>query len=241
MASSRPDGRSLDALRPVRIRTGLQRFAEGSALIEVGNTHVLCSASAEDNIPVFRKGTGSGWITAEYSLLPRSTLVRTPRESSRGRVSGRTHEIQRTIGRALRTVTELDALGERTIWIDCDVLQADGGTRTAAITGAYVALVLALRRLLEDGHIDRNPIKDQVAAVSVGLVAGEPRLDMDYEEDYSSEVDLNVAMTGGGRFIEIQGTAETAPFDRAQLSQLLDLACAGIEKLLSLQREVLAE
>lgn len=239
MESKRPDGRAPDALRPAAIETGYQSYAEGSALIEIGNTRVLCSASAEDNVPPFRKGTGLGWITAEYSLLPRSTLVRTSRESSRGRPSGRTHEIQRTIGRTLRAVVDLAALGERTIWIDSDVLQADGGTRSAAITGAYVALALALRRLSEEGYIESDPLTGQVAAVSVGLVGGEPRLDLDYREDSSSEVDLNVAMTGDGRLVEIQGTAESRPFSRGELESLLDLARSGIEKLMSIQTEAL--
>jgi ribonuclease PH len=240
MEHLRTDGREADALRPVSITPHYLSYAEGSALIEVGNTRVLCAASAEDSVPSFRKGTGSGWITSEYSLLPRSTHVRTPRESSRGRVSGRTHEIQRTIGRALRAVADLDLLGERTIWIDCDVLQADGGTRTASITGAYVALALALARLREDGYIEGDPLASQVAAVSVGLVGGLPLLDLSYEEDFISEVDLNVAKTGDGRFVDIQGTAESAPFDREQLQAMLDLADSGIERLLAFQRDALA-
>jgi ribonuclease PH len=240
MGHLRTDGREADALRPVSITPHYLSYAEGSALIEVGNTRVLCAASAEDSVPSFRKGTGSGWITSEYSLLPRSTHVRTPRESSRGRVSGRTHEIQRTIGRALRAVADLDLLGERTIWIDCDVLQADGGTRTASITGAYVALALALARLREEGYIEGDPLTSQVAAVSVGLVGGLPLLDLSYEEDFISEVDLNVAKTGDGRFVDIQGTAESAPFDQEQLQAMLDLADSGIERLLAFQRDALA-
>jgi ribonuclease PH len=240
MGYRRSDGRAADELRPVLITPHYLSYAEGSALIDVGNTRVLCSASAEDNVPSFRKGTGSGWITSEYSLLPRSTHVRTPRESSRGRVAGRTHEIQRTIGRALRAVTNLDLLGERTIWIDCDVIQADGGTRTASITGAYVALALALAGLRKEGYIEGDPLAGQVAAVSVGIVDGLTVLDLNYEEDSISEVDLNVAKTGDGRFVDIQGTAESKPFDREQLQAMLDLAGSGIERLLSFQREALA-
>ena len=237
----RADARPPDALRPVSFQLGYQRFAEGSVLIEVGNTRVLCSASAEDRVPAFRKGTGEGWVTAEYSLLPRSTLVRSPRESVRGRVSGRTHEIQRAIGRALRAVTELPALGERTIWLDCDVLQADGGTRTAATTGSCVALALALRRLRRDGHIESDRLRGLVAAVSAGVVAGEALLDLDYREDFAAEVDLNVAKTDGGLYVDIGGAAESQPFDSSRLDELLGLAGKGISELHELQRRALEE
>ena len=239
--SARPDGRRDDELRPVLIETGFQEYAEGSALIGVGKTRILCSASVEDGVPGFRKGTGSGWVTAEYSLLPRSTQIRTTREASRGRVGGRSHEIQRIIGRVLRSVVDLDALGERTVWLDCDVLQADGGTRSAAATGAYVALALALAKVREAGHIERDPLLGQVAAVSVGIWGGRACLDLSYEEDFTALVDLNVAMTDDGRFVEIQGTAEQQPFDRGQLDELLDLAGRGIDHLLRLQREALGK
>ena len=229
----RSDGRAPDQLRPVKIVTGFQRYAEGSALIELGDTRVLCSASVEDGVPSFRKGTGSGWVTAEYSLLPRSTLVRSPREASRGKVGGRTHEIQRLIGRSLRSVTNLDALGERTVWIDCDVLQADGGTRSAAVTGGFVALALAARRLRQEGFIEDDPLTGEVAAISVGIVNGETLLDLDYREDFAAAVDFNVVMTGDGRYVEVQGTAERHPFGPDQLDELLRLAGSGIEFLLA--------
>jgi len=235
----RSDGRAPDQLRPVKIVTGFQRYAEGSALIELGDTRVLCSASVEDGVPSFRKGTGSGWVTAEYSLLPRSTLVRSPREASRGKVGGRTHEIQRLIGRSLRSVTNLDALGEKTVWIDCDVLQADGGTRSAAVTGGFVALALAARRLREDGFIEDDPLTGEVAAISVGIVKGETLLDLDYKEDFAAAVDFNVVMTGDGRYVELQGTAERHPFGPGQLDELLRLAGSGIEFLLSETRKAL--
>ncbi len=235
----RADGRAYDGLRPVTILTGYQRYAEGSTLIDFGDTRVLCSASVEDSVPPFRKGTGSGWITAEYSLLPRSTLVRSSRESSRGKVGGRTHEIQRVIGRCLRSVVNLDAIGERTVWVDCDVIQADGGTRSAAITGGYVALALALRKLRKKGFISEDPLLSQVAAVSVGVVDGEAMLDLVYSEDFAAAVDLNVAKTGDGCYVEIQGNAEGEPFDRKQLDELLALAGDGIEMLLGYQREAL--
>lgn len=235
----RADGRAYNGLRPVTLLTGYQRYAEGSALIEFGDTRVLCSASVEDSVPPFRKGTGSGWITAEYSLLPRSTLVRSSRESSRGKVGGRTHEIQRVIGRCLRSVVNLDAIGERTVWVDCDVIQADGGTRSAAITGGYVALTLALRKLRKEGFISEDPLLSQVAAVSVGVVDGEAMLDLVYSEDFAAAVDLNVVKTGDGRYVEIQGNAEGEPFDRKQLDELLGLAGDGIEMLLEYQREAL--
>jgi len=235
----RADSRAHDELRPVTILTGFQRYAEGSVLIEFGDTRVLCSASVEDSVPPFRKGTGSGWITAEYSLLPRSTLVRGSRESSRGKVGGRTHEIQRVIGRCLRSIANLDAFGERTVWIDCDVIQADGGTRSAAITGGYVALALAVRRLREAGLIADDPLLSQVAAVSVGVVDREVMLDLVYSEDFVADVDFNVAMTGDGRYVEIQGNAEGAPFGRERLNEMLSLAGVGIEQLLEYQQQAL--
>ena len=237
----RMDGRRPDELRPVRIIRGFVSAPEASVLIEMGMTRVLCSASVEDGVPPFRKGTGSGWITAEYSLLPRSTMVRSPREASRGKVGGRTHEIQRIIGRALRSVANLDALGERTVWIDCDVLQADGGTRSAAITGAWVALALAARYLRSGGYIVDDPVAGQVAAVSVGIVDGEPVLDLDYKEDFAAEVDLNTAITSDGDYVEIQGTAEGAPFSPDRLNDLLELARSGIESLLAAQLEALGK
>lgn len=237
--SMRPDGRRQDELRRMKISSNFLKTAEGSALIEVGDTKVICTASIEDKVPPFLRDQNRGWITAEYSMLPRSTSVRTVRESSTGRVGGRTHEIQRLIGRAMRSVVDLELLGERTFWLDCDVIQADGGTRTASITGAYVALRRALNYALKQSMIGEDPMRDYVAAVSVGIVDGEPRLDLSYLEDASAEVDMNVVMTGTGKFIEVQGTAETEPFDRYQLRKLLDLAESGIEKIISLQRKVL--
>lgn len=233
----RADGRRDDELRPCNFEINFQRHAEGSVLVSTGDTRVICAASVEDSIPSFRKGTGEGWITAEYSLLPRSTHVRSQRE--RGKVGGRTHEIQRTIGRVMRTALDLSALGERTVWIDCDVLQADGGTRTAAITGAWVALALAVRRLRAEGYIQRDPIINQIAAVSVGIVEGRPVLDLNYLEDFSAEVDMNVAMTGAGSFVEVQGTAEKKAFDRPLFNALLDLAESGIRELFGRQKAVL--
>ncbi len=214
--------------------------AEGSALIEMGNTKVICTASVEDRVPPFLRNKGQGWVTAEYSMLPRATNQRTPRETGRGGPSGRTHEIQRLIGRSVRAIVDMKRIGERTITLDCDVIQADGGTRTAAITGAYVALELACRRLLQTGQIKRSPMLDQVAAVSVGIVGGRPLLDLKYDEDSGAEVDMNVVCTGDGRFIEVQGTAEGKPFSRIEMDQLLGLAGEGIQKLLILQKEALA-
>lgn len=213
----RISGREVDEMRKVRITPNYLRFAEGSVLIETGDTKIICAASVEDRVPPFLKGTGQGWVTAEYSLLPRSTETRTAREVSRGKVTGRTSEIQRLVGRALRSVVNLEGLGERTIWIDCDVIQADGGTRTASITGAFVALYLALQKLKEEGTIPAIPIKDFVAATSVGIVDGEIVLDLEYSEDSRAEVDMNVVMTGSGEFVEVQGTAEGAPFSREEL------------------------
>ena len=213
--------------------------AEGSALIEVGNTRVICTASIDETVPSFLKGSGKGWITAEYSMLPRSTLTRTPREAARGRQSGRTHEIQRLIGRALRAVIDLKHLGERTITLDCDVIQADGGTRTASITGAFVALGLAMEKLVEAGTLSTAPIRDFVAAISVGVVEGNILLDLCYEEDSQAEVDLNFVMTGARKIVEVQATAEQHPFDEAQLKSMMDFASRGIESLIAKQRSVL--
>ena len=226
-------------MRAVRIETGYLLTAEGSALISVGNTRVLCAASIEETIPQFRRGTGKGWITAEYSMLPRATVERTAREITKGRPSGRTQEIQRLIGRSLRSVADLAGLGERTIILDCDVLQADGGTRTASITGAYVALALALDQLVKFGVLKSVPLKDSVAAVSVGVVGGEAVLDLSYEEDARAEVDMNVVMTGGGRFVEIQATAEQTPFHDEQLGRLLELSRRGIRELIEVQKGIL--
>ena len=235
----RSDNRAPDQMRPVRITPDYLSTAEGSALIELGNTRVICTASVEEGVPNFMRGRGKGWITCEYGMLPRSTLTRTPRESSRGRVGGRTHEIQRLIGRSLRAITDLARLGERTLWIDCDVLQADGGTRTAAITGAFVALGLAMQKLVDAGTLSAAPIRDYVAATSVGVVDGEVLLDLSYEEDSRAEVDLNFVMTGGKRFVELQATAEQRPFDEAQLKRMMELARKGIESLVARQQAVL--
>ena len=215
-------------------------YAEGSALIEVGQTRVICAATVEERVPPFRRNTGQGWLTAEYAMLPRATQQRTQRETGRGGPSGRTHEIQRLIGRSLRAVCDLSALGERTLTLDCDVLQADGGTRTAAITGAYVAFVLACRRLKEAGAVARSPVSGEVAAVSVGLVGGHALLDLKYDEDSRAGVDMNVVGTGDGRFIELQGTAEGEPFSRDQMDDLLLLATSGLARLFAAQREALA-
>jgi ribonuclease PH len=227
-------------MRAVRIETGYLLTAEGSALISVGNTRVLCAASIEETIPQFLRGSGKGWITAEYSMLPRATVERTAREITKGRPSGRTQEIQRLIGRSLRSVADLAGLGERTIILDCDVLQADGGTRTASITGAYVALALALDQLVKFGVLKSVPLKDCVAAVSVGVVGGEAVLDLSYEEDARAEVDMNVVMTGSGRFVEIQATAEQTPFHDEQLGRLLDLSRRGVRDLFEVQKGILA-
>jgi len=237
--SPRPDGRAPGQLRPVAYELGYQEWAAGSVLFSMGKTRVLCAASVSTEAPRWLRGTGKGWVTAEYSMLPASTNERSPREVNRGRPGGRTQEIQRLIGRSLRAVTDLGSLSERTITVDCDVLQADAGTRTAAITGGYVALALALRRLSEDGAVPATALADTVAAVSVGIVEGEPRLDLSYEEDASAEVDCNVVMTGSGALVEVQGTAEGAPFDRAQLDELLDLASAGVAELTKIQAEAL--
>ena len=224
---TRDDARRPDELRPTEISPNYLLHAEGSVLIEVGRTRVICSASVEDRVPPFLRNSGKGWITAEYSMLPRATTTRSTRESTAGRVGGRTHEIQRLIGRSLRAVSKLEALGERTVWIDCDVIQADGGTRTASITGGFVALVLALQKMREASIIDSMPVQDYVAATSVGVVGGTPMLDLAYEEDSSADVDMNVVKTGDGRFIEVQGTAEAEPFGRDALDRLLELADIG--------------
>ncbi len=233
MGFTRADGRKADQLRPVKITRDYIMHAEGSTLIELGNTKVICTATIEDRVPPFLRGEGTGWITAEYSMLPRATQVRNQREATRGRVGGRTHEIQRLIGRSLRTVIDLKALGERTIWLDCDVIQADGGTRTAAITGSFIALTDALRKL--DAPVG---VQDYLAAVSLGIVDGQLLLDLCYAEDFAAQVDLNIVMTGSGKMVEIQGTGETAPFSRQELNRLLDLAEKGIFELIDLQKSL---
>jgi len=237
--ASRPSGRASDALRPVRFTRGFTRHAEGSVLVEFGETRVLCTASVEARVPAFLKDQGRGWITAEYGMLPRATHTRSDREAARGRQSGRTQEIQRLIGRALRAAFDLGALGERTLKIDCDVLQADGGTRTASITGAFVAVHDALGWMQGQGLLERLPVRDFVAAVSVGLYQGTPVLDLDYAEDSACDCDMNVVMTGEGRFIELQGTAEGEPFSRAQVDELMLLAEKGVRALVAAQRETL--
>jgi ribonuclease PH len=238
-SSLRPDGRTPEKMREIKITRNFLKTAEGSVLIEIGNTKVICTASIEDKVPQFLKDQDKGWITAEYSMLPRATPTRTLRESVTGRIGGRTHEIQRLVGRALRSVTDLETLGERTIWLDCDVIQADGGTRTASITGAFVALMDAVRYAQESKIIEKQPVKDYVAAVSVGIINGEPRLDLTYTEDSMAEVDMNVVMTGSGKFVEIQGTAETNPFDKGLLMNLLELAQTGIMEVIAIQKNVL--
>jgi ribonuclease PH len=240
----RPDGRSAHQMRPVRISPGFISAAEGSVLIEVGRTRVICTASIDENVPLFLRGTGKGWITSEYSMIPRATNTRTPRESSTGKKSGRTHEIQRLIGRALRTAVDLNKLGERTLWIDCDVIEADGGTRTASITGAFVAMCLAIDKLGAVGgrqEFAQSPLFRFVAAVSVGIVNGVPMLDLNYTEDSAAEVDFNVVMTDRDEFVEIQGTAERNPFGTDALAMLLDLGRQGIRELISIQRQTLSK
>jgi ribonuclease PH len=236
----RSDNRAPDQLRPLRITPEFITVAEGSALIEVGNTRVICTASIEEAVPQFLRNTGKGWISSEYAMIPRSTLTRTPREVSKGRQSGRTHEIQRLIGRSLRAVTDLAKLGERTIWIDCDVIQADGGTRTASITGAFVALGLAVEKLVEAGTLPAVPLRDFVAAVSVGIVDGEILLDLCYEEDSRADVDMNFVMTAAGKMVELQATAEHRVFDDQQLARMLELARKGVRELIEKQRAVLS-
>jgi ribonuclease PH len=233
----RSDGRGPGVLRPVKITRHYMKHAEGSVLIEIGDTKVICSASVEERVPPFLRNTGKGWVTAEYSMLPRSTHTRTPRDKGGG--GGRAFEIQRLIGRSLRSVTDLTAFGERTIWIDCDVIQADGGTRTASITGAYVALVDAFRKMVKDGIIEKVPVKDSVAAISVGKVDGEVLLDLNYEEDSKAEVDMNVVMTGSGKFVEIQGTAEGGVFTKKEMDELMIIAQNGIKVLTRIQKKSL--
>src|SRR5215471_15006593 len=236
---TRNDGRTPPQMRPVRITTGFISQAEGSVLIEAGHTRVICTASVEETVPPFLKGKGKGWITSEYAMIPRATNTRTPRESSTGKRSGRTQEIQRLIGRSLRTAIDLTQLGERTLWLDCDVIEADGGTRTASITGAFVAMCLAIEKLRKAGAVSQNPIRNFVAAVSVGVIGGVPMLDLNYVEDSSADVDFNLVMTDRNEFVEIQGTAERNPFSPAVLNELLELGRRGIQELIGLQRQTL--
>ncbi|MDN5617924.1 MAG: ribonuclease PH [Kocuria sp.] len=242
-ATTRADGRAVDELRPISITRGWSRNAEGSALIEFGNTRVLCTASLTEGVPRWLKGEGKGWVTAEYAMLPRATNTRSARESVKGKIGGRTHEISRLIGRSLRAVIDTEALGENTVVLDCDVLQADGGTRTAAITGAYVALAEAVAWAQREGIVDRKktPLTDSVSAVSVGIIDGTPMLDLPYVEDVRAETDMNVVVTGSGAFVEVQGTAEGTPFDRDELNLLLDLALAGTSELATIQQQTLEE
>lgn len=235
----RVDGRNEDQLRPIQITPNVNKFAEGSVMIEVGDTKVLCTATVEDRLPPFMRGGGKGWVTAEYSMLPRATETRNIRESSKGKLGGRTMEIQRLIGRALRSVVELEKLGERSIWLDCDVIQADGGTRTAAITGAFVAMVLAMGKLKEQGMLEHIPVRDFLAATSVGILEGTAILDLSYAEDSQVQVDMNIVQTGAGKFVELQGTGEEAPFTSEELEQMLSLGRKGIKEIIDLQRTVL--
>ncbi|MBT0662876.1 ribonuclease PH [Geobacter pelophilus] len=237
----RADGRNAGDLRPVTITRNFNRYAEGSVLVEFGHTKVICTASVEESVPPFLRGKGTGWVTAEYSMLPRATHTRSPRESSKGKVGGRTHEIQRLIGRSLRSVINMTLLGERTVHLDCDVIQADGGTRTASITGAYVALADALQGLQERKVIASSPIKEAVAAVSVGIINGVPLLDLDYSEDSNAEVDMNFVMTSSGRFVEVQGTAENEPFTIEEMDRMRDHAIAGIKRLFEIQKTALTK
>ena len=237
----REDGRAENQLRKIKITRDFNLYAEGSVLIEFGNTKVICTASVSEKVPAFLKGQGKGWITAEYSMIPRATGERNQRESAKGKLSGRTMEIQRLIGRALRTAIDLDKLGERTVTIDCDVIQADGGTRTTSISGGYIALALAMKKLVNEGILAENPIISNVAAISVGIVGGTPMLDLKYSEDSAAEVDMNVVMNGEGRFVEVQGTGEEATYTRAELNELLDLAEAGINEIIELQNKVIGE
>ncbi|MCI0336566.1 MAG: ribonuclease PH [Acidobacteria bacterium] len=237
----RQDGRMPLDLREVKMITGYTKYAEGSVMIEMGQTRVICNATVEDRVPSFLKGKGVGWVTAEYAMLPRATEVRTQREIGRGGPSGRTHEIQRLIGRSLRSVIDMSIIGERTVTIDCDVIQADGGTRTASITGGFVALALALNKLIEDGKFERPMLRDYIAAVSVGIVGERVLLDLDYSEDSAAEVDMNIVRTGDGRFVEIQGTAETEAFSRAQMLELIAAAESGVDRLIAIQREIIVQ
>ena len=236
----RTDGRKNYELRSLKITPGYIKTADGSVLIEMGDTRVICTAKLEERVPAFLRNSGKGWITAEYGMLPGSSQQRIGRESSRGRVGGRTHEIQRLIGRSLRAIADLKSLGERTIWIDCDVIQADGGTRTASITGAYVALAAAARGWLDRGIVNVDPIKDAVAAVSIGVVEGKVLLDLCYDEDSKADVDMNFVMTGTGKFIEVQGTAESAPFTRKQMERMAEIAQDGIKELMKAQKKIIA-
>ncbi|MPS26313.1 ribonuclease PH [Pigmentiphaga sp.] len=240
-AFARPSGRGLDSLRPVSLQRGYTRYAEGSVLVSFGDTQVICTASVEDKVPPFLKGMGQGWVTAEYGMLPRATHTRGGREAAKGKQTGRTQEIQRLIGRSLRAVFDLEKLGERTLHLDCDVIQADGGTRTASITGAFVAASDAIALLMARGALAASPIRDHVAAVSVGIYQGQPVLDLDYAEDSQCETDMNVVMTGSGAYVEVQGTAEGVPFSRQEMDALLGLAETGIADLVRLQREALAQ
>ena len=239
-ANTRSENRAAAQLRTVQITPGFLPYAEGSVLVACGQTHIICSATVEENVPPFLRGKGQGWVTAEYGMLPRSTHSRMRREAAQGKQSGRTQEIQRLIGRSLRAVVDLHKLGERQILIDCDVIRADGGTRTASITGAFVALTLAIQKLLVSGKLSENPIKDAVAAVSVGVVAGQPLLDLDYQEDSNCDVDMNIVMTASGHLVEIQGTAEGHVFSRDELNQLLDLGEMGIQMLIQHQQQALS-
>ncbi|HKX33096.1 MAG TPA: ribonuclease PH [Blastocatellia bacterium] len=241
LAAPRRDGRRPADLRPVKMTTGYTKYAEGSVLVEIGQTRIICTATVEERVPQFLKGKGQGWVTAEYAMLPRATEVRTQREIGRGGPSGRTHEIQRLIGRSLRSVIEMTALGERTLTIDCDVIQADGGTRTASITGGFVAMALALNKLRESGKFDRPVLRDYIAAVSVGIVGQRVLLDLDYSEDSAAEVDMNIVRTGDGRFVEIQGTAETEAFSRAQMDEMISAAESGVDRLITSQRETIVQ
>lgn len=241
MGFVRRDGRKWNEIRSLDIVRNYLKFPEGSVLITLGNTRVICTATIEDSVPAFLKNTGQGWLTAEYSMLPGSTKGRTPRESTRGRIGGRTHEIQRLIGRSLRAVTALDMFGERTIYIDCDVIQADGGTRTASITGSFVALIDLFMKLRDEGGIDRIPVLDYVSAVSVGVIDNQICVDLEYDEDSRAEVDMNFVMTGKGMFVEVQGTAEKSPFDRDLFEKMTDAASAAIVEITRKQREVLGE
>lgn len=236
---TRQDGRKNNELRPLKITKDYIKYAEGSCLVELGNTKVIVTASVEDGVPPFLRGSGSGWITAEYGMIPRSCKSRVPREASKGRLGGRTHEIQRLVGRSLRAVTDVSKLGERTIWLDCDVVQADSGTRCASITGSFIALALALEKMKKNSILKNIPLSDYVAAISVGIINGEPVLDLDYDEDSKAEVDMNVAMTGKGKFIEVQGTAERAPFKKEDLNKMTSLAEKGIQEIVQMQKKVL--
>ena len=235
----RDDGRKLDQMRKIKIKRNVMKFAEGSCMIEVGNTKVICTASIEGKVPSFLRNTGKGWVTAEYGMLPRSCNTRIRRESSVGKLSGRTQEIQRLIGRSMRSVVDLDKLGERTVWIDCDVIQGDGGTRTASITGSFIALIDALLSLKRENIFTELPVNDYVAAVSVGIVDGKPCLDLDYGQDSKAEVDMNIVMTGAKKLIEVQGTAEKNPFSKKELDRLISLAEKGIAQLIAIQRKIL--